>query len=556
MRHGETQSGSAAARALQEARQRRIKGPRRGRTTTADPARAVPRHGGQKKALQNVNKTHLVASRPGTLHARLVDVRPGGHDSSRGSHSHTNTVWEPGSRGDSPALTEHLRKIRHSGPRKDLPTRSPRGMSASASSGPLGSSSGISGGTGHRPTGGNATEPVKNPASVPAAADSKAGAAAGSTRGTKRRWARLQAPESGRRKMQRAEGSNDYNIWYHKYLGEAGEGRYREKAATRCRPRLDSGLTVGDASGNRFLCLHFAMGNCSHGSDCKYLHRLPDPKDFNHYSLMHDVFGRERHRTHRDDMGGIGSFDMNTRTLFVVGMSVMDSPQADEILARHFAEWGPIEEISVKRKHGCAFIRYANRHFAEFAKVAMADQSLDHGEQITVKWAHEDPNPRAQVREQVRLEDMLHNRLTKLGYTPQSDDKQLPPVSAQPQATQTQAAQHTAPAIVPVDNAQMALPAVNVASKSLPDGVAGPVGPQEAAAHRQIQAQQQYYQQQQSAMSSFSSVLDSVDRNLGNPSSAAASKVAAPKGSVSSQVDAFLASISSLENAPAAQTPQ
>ena len=28
---------------------------------------------------------------------------------------------------------------------------------------------------------------------------------------------------------------------------------------------------------------------------------------------------------------------------------------------------------------------------------AMADQSLDHNEQLNVRWAYEDPNPRAQV---------------------------------------------------------------------------------------------------------------------------------------------------------------
>jgi len=40
-----------------------------------------------------------------------------------------------------------------------------------------------------------------------------------------------------------------------------------------------------------------------------------------------------------------------------------------QVLARHFGEWGRIEEISIKPRIGCTFIRYVNRTAAEFAKV-------------------------------------------------------------------------------------------------------------------------------------------------------------------------------------------
>ena len=42
-----------------------------------------------------------------------------------------------------------------------------------------------------------------------------------------------------------------------------------------------------------------------------------------------------------------------------------------------------------------AFVTYKLRTSAEFAKIAMADQSLDHGEVLNVRWATEDPNPKA-----------------------------------------------------------------------------------------------------------------------------------------------------------------
>jgi len=44
---------------------------------------------------------------------------------------------------------------------------------------------------------------------------------------------------------------------------------------------------------------------------------------------------------------------------------------------------------------GVAFVTYTSRHSAEFAKEAMSNQSLDNNEMINVRWATDDPNPRA-----------------------------------------------------------------------------------------------------------------------------------------------------------------
>jgi len=54
---------------------------------------------------------------------------------------------------------------------------------------------------------------------------------------------------------------------------------------------------------------------------------------------------------------------------------------------------------------GVAFITYSNEANAQFAKEAMAHQSLDHTEILNVRWATADPNPLAQKREVARIEE-------------------------------------------------------------------------------------------------------------------------------------------------------
>lgn len=54
---------------------------------------------------------------------------------------------------------------------------------------------------------------------------------------------------------------------------------------------------------------------------------------------------------------------------------------------------------------GVAFITYTNEANAQFAKEAMAHQSLDHEEILNVRWATADPNPMAQAREARRIEE-------------------------------------------------------------------------------------------------------------------------------------------------------
>lgn len=57
--------------------------------------------------------------------------------------------------------------------------------------------------------------------------------------------------------------------------------------------------------------------------------------------LAHDVFGRERHRLHKDDMGGVGTFDKECRTLYVGGLG--HRATLEKLLWSEFGEWGEIE---------------------------------------------------------------------------------------------------------------------------------------------------------------------------------------------------------------------
>lgn len=102
-------------------------------------------------------------------------------------------------------------------------------------------------------------------------------------------------------------------------------------------------------------------------------------------------------------MGGVGSFMRQNRTIYVGRIHVSDD--IEEIVARHFAEWGEIERTRVLNTRGVAFITYSNEANAQFAKEAMAHQALDHNEVLNVRWATADPNPMAQAREARKIEE-------------------------------------------------------------------------------------------------------------------------------------------------------
>jgi len=138
------------------------------------------------------------------------------------------------------------------------------------------------------------------------------------------------------------------------------------------------------------------------GAACDFVHRLPGENDIAQLNTFQDVFGRERQRGDKDDMGGSGSFLRDNRTLYVGGLKSVHTIKIEEILRENFSEWGPIEKLRVLLSKQCAFITYEHRVYAEFAKEAMIDQSLNGSgqqERLNIRWATSDPNPAAQRAE-------------------------------------------------------------------------------------------------------------------------------------------------------------
>ncbi|EEA24455.1 Pre-mRNA-splicing factor [Talaromyces marneffei ATCC 18224] len=219
----------------------------------------------------------------------------------------------------------------------------------------------------------------------------------------KKRPARPQVDPSTIKSEPPPQTGTIFNIWYNKWSGGDREDKYLSKtaAAGRCNVAKDSGYTRADKVAGSYFCLFFARGICPKGQECEYLHRLPTIHDI--FNPNVDCFGRDKFSDYRDDMGGVGSFMRQNRTLYIGRIHVSDD--IEEIIARHFQEWGQIERVRVLTSRGVAFVTYSNEANAQFAKEAMAHQSLDHNEILNVRWATVDPNPLAQKREAHRLEE-------------------------------------------------------------------------------------------------------------------------------------------------------
>ncbi|KAF2854283.1 RNA binding protein [Plenodomus tracheiphilus IPT5] len=202
-----------------------------------------------------------------------------------------------------------------------------------------------------------------------------------------------------------------FNIWYNKWSGGDREDKYLSKTAAqgRCNVAKDSGYTKADKTPGSYFCLFFARGICPKGVDCEYLHRLPTVTDI--FPSNIDCFGRDKHSDYRDDMGGVGSFQRQNRTLYIGRIHVTDD--IEEIVSRHFQEWGQIERTRVLTARGVAFVTYMNEANSQFAKEAMAHQSLDHNEILNVRWATVDPNPQAAKREAHRIEEQAAEAIRK-----------------------------------------------------------------------------------------------------------------------------------------------
>ena len=79
----------------------------------------------------------------------------------------------------------------------------------------------------------------------------------------------------------------------------------------------------------------------------------------------------------------------------MAGLKRHDGYDLKEAITRHFSEFGEVELVNVIFRLSIAFVRFRKPSSAEFAKVAMAGQSLDEDEVLNLRWAFADPNPTA-----------------------------------------------------------------------------------------------------------------------------------------------------------------
>ncbi|VDC07652.1 unnamed protein product [Peniophora sp. CBMAI 1063] len=220
--------------------------------------------------------------------------------------------------------------------------------------------------------------------------------------------ARKQVEAGQVEKKEAVQTGKEYNIWYNKWAGGDREDSYsnKVKSQTRCNIKKDSGLTRADLTGNHYCCLFFARGCCPYGWECEYRHQLPDPAHADPESSK-DCFARDKFADYRDDMGGVGTFTRQNRTLYIGRIKETGvGAETEEVVRRHFKEWGPIEKIRVLQYRSVAFVTYVHECHAQFAKESMACQSMDNDEILNVRWATEDPNPETKVAEKRRLEEM------------------------------------------------------------------------------------------------------------------------------------------------------
>ncbi len=209
-----------------------------------------------------------------------------------------------------------------------------------------------------------------------------------------------QQVEDTRKDTAYIEGNYDYNIWFDKYLTDRKEEKEKIPAMHKCNPALDTGFTKADLQekeGGAYFCLFFAKGCCSEGVNCHYYHRVPTKEDAEKIESLRDVFGRSKFATHRKDMGGVGTFTRECKTIFVGDLKMIDTgnpiKEMVRVIYENFSLWGEIEDINYIPAKATCFIRFSHRCFSEFAKEAMVGQALVGEEILTVKWAYDDPNP-------------------------------------------------------------------------------------------------------------------------------------------------------------------
>ena len=208
-----------------------------------------------------------------------------------------------------------------------------------------------------------------------------------------KRPAREQVTEQ-RQTTSYVEGHYDYNIWYDKYLSDRKEDKSQIASLYKCNPELDTGYTRADIQekqGLAYFCLFFAKGYCGFGANCRYYHRIPTLEDCEYIENMKDIFGRPRHAIHKQDKSGVGVFTKECRTLFITNLKLLKTGNTQKNMMKYiylnFSTFGSVEDISLLYEKAAAFIKFAHRCQAEFAKEAMTGQCIIGSEVIMIKWA-------------------------------------------------------------------------------------------------------------------------------------------------------------------------
>lgn len=85
------------------------------------------------------------------------------------------------------------------------------------------------------------------------------------------------------------------------------------------------------------------------------------------------MFGRDRHRLHKEDMGGVGTFDKECRTLYVGGLALRT--KLEKLLWNEFGEWGEIE-VSIVGEEMNGSVHLFRDPFPPFSCLVQSERRL------------------------------------------------------------------------------------------------------------------------------------------------------------------------------------
>lgn len=224
-----------------------------------------------------------------------------------------------------------------------------------------------------------------------------------------------------------------FNVWHRKWAG-GDRTNFRQRSKWKCDPEKDSGYTQSEET--PIFCLYFARGMCTKGPKCSYLHRIPDPV-LDHLVPATDCFGREKHAEYRDDFAGVGSFLHENSTLrvgyFKPGTSL------ESRIRSEFSKWGEI--ASVRKSHNVYFVIFRDEISAQFAKEAMANQTITGRETLTITWAA--PEPHEKSKSEYRAMQFVKKALEDAGWHVDDAKTEAYPEIATPLAPHNHTLQNT-----------------------------------------------------------------------------------------------------------------